>query len=46
MSPVCIDTTACTNTPCSSDGDCTNPSQPACVFGGVTGGSGCCALCP
>jgi hypothetical protein len=46
MSPVCIDTMTCVHTPCSGDADCTDPSRPACVFGGVTGGSGCCALCP
>ena len=46
--PVCIDKTACASMPmsCSTDADCPDPSRPACVFGGVTGGSACCALCP
>ena len=45
MSPVCIDTSTCGGPSCNSDVDCTNPSRPACAFGGSTGGSACCALC-
>ncbi|HJQ84780.1 MAG TPA: hypothetical protein VKA21_11930 [Candidatus Binatia bacterium] len=44
--PVCIDTSTCTVTECNTDGDCTNPSQPKCVFGGSVPPSSCCALCP
>src|SRR5207244_10512190 len=45
--PICIDTSTCVNSPCSTDADCTNPARPTCAFGGsVPGGSGCCALCP
>jgi hypothetical protein len=46
MTPVCIDTTTCAGPGCSTDADCTDVSRPKCVFGGVTGGSACCAACP
>ncbi len=46
MTPVCIDTTTCVTTGCGSDAQCTDPLRPKCVFGGVTGGAGCCAACP
>jgi len=45
-SPICADKTTCVTMSCSSDADCHDASRPICIFGGVTGSAGCCALCP
>jgi len=42
--PVCINNTTCGTMPCSSDANCSGGQ--VCVFGGSTGGSACCNLCP
>ncbi len=44
--PICVDSSQCTLTVCSSNADCTDPSRPTCVFIGSAPGSECCAPCP